>query len=85
VAPQRSTLREQTCSPKRTAKPKSKAKQGAIEIEAEFRNLRPASTHGAEYLTYVLWAVTPEGRTANLGEVLLNGANSKWNVTTGND
>jgi hypothetical protein len=26
-----------------------------------------------EYLTYVLWAVTPEGRTANLGEVLLDG------------
>ena len=30
----------------------------------------------------MLWAVTPEGRTANLGEVVLNGAKSKLDVTT---
>ena len=30
----------------------------------------------------MLWAITPEGRTANLGEVLLNGTNSKLDVTT---
>ena len=45
-------------------------------------NLQPATKNGAEYLTYVLWAITPEGRTANLGEVLLNGTKSKLNVTT---
>jgi len=61
---------------------KVESKQGAIQIETEFRNLQPATKFGAEYLTYVLWAVTPEGRTANLGEVLLNGTNSKLNVTT---
>jgi outer membrane protein OmpA-like peptidoglycan-associated protein len=38
--------------------------------------------NGAEYLTYVLWAITPEGRTANLGEVILNGTKSKLDVTT---
>ncbi len=38
--------------------------------------------HGAEYLTYVLWAITPEGRTSNLGEILLNGSSGKLNVTT---
>src|ERR1035441_6742545 len=43
---------------------------------------RTATKNGAEYLTYVLWAVTPEGRTANLGEVLLNGSKSKMTVTT---
>jgi outer membrane protein OmpA-like peptidoglycan-associated protein len=58
------------------------SKQGNIAIEAEFRGLRPASTYGPEYLTYVMWAVTPEGRTTNLGEVLLNGTNSKLDVTT---
>ncbi|HXN48012.1 MAG TPA: OmpA family protein [Bryobacteraceae bacterium] len=58
------------------------SKQGNIAIEAEFRGLRPATTYGPEYLTYVMWAVTPEGRTTNLGEVLLNGTNSKLNVTT---
>src|SRR5438270_8051000 len=61
---------------------KVESKQGYIEIEVEFDNLQPASKNGAEYLTYVLWAITPEGRTANLGEILLNGTKSKLNVTT---
>jgi outer membrane protein OmpA-like peptidoglycan-associated protein len=61
---------------------KVESKQGYIEIEVEFDDLQPASKHGGEYLTYVLWAITPEGRTSNLGEVLLNGTKSKLNVTT---
>jgi outer membrane protein OmpA-like peptidoglycan-associated protein len=61
---------------------KVESKQGYIEIEVEFDNLQPANTHGSEYLTYVLWAITPEGRTSNLGEILLNGTRSKLNVTT---
>ncbi|MBI3759546.1 MAG: OmpA family protein, partial [Deltaproteobacteria bacterium] len=44
--------------------------------------LQPATRNGAEYLTYVLWAITPEGRTSNLGEILLNGTNAKLDVTT---
>ena len=61
---------------------KVESKQGYIEIEVEFDDMQPATKNGAEYLTYVLWAVTPEGRTSNLGEVLLNGTKSKLNVTT---
>lgn len=61
---------------------KVESKQGYIEIEVEFDALQPANQHGSEYLTYVLWAITPEGRTANLGEILLNGTKSKLNVTT---
>lgn len=61
---------------------KVESKQGYIEIEVEFDDLQPATRHGAEYLTYVMWAITPEGRTANMGEVLLNGTKSKLNVTT---
>jgi outer membrane protein OmpA-like peptidoglycan-associated protein len=61
---------------------KVESKQGYIEIEVEFDDLKPASMNGSEYLTYVLWAITPEGRTSNLGEVLLNGTKSKLNVTT---
>jgi len=57
-------------------------KPGYIRIEADFENLQPATSNGAGYLTYVLWAVTPEGRTANLGEILLNGTSSKLKVTT---
>lgn len=61
---------------------KVESKQGYIEIEVEFDDLQPATKNGAEYLTYVLWAITPEGRTSNLGEVILNGTKSKLNVTT---
>jgi outer membrane protein OmpA-like peptidoglycan-associated protein len=58
------------------------SKQGHIEIDAEFTGLQAATKNGAEYLTYVMWAVTPEGRTANLGEVVLNGTKSKLHVST---
>ena len=61
---------------------KVESKQGYIEIEVEFDNLQPATKNGLEYLTYVLWAITPEGRTSNLGEILLNGTKSKLDVTT---
>jgi outer membrane protein OmpA-like peptidoglycan-associated protein len=61
---------------------KVESKQGYIEIEVEFRELQPATAYGPEYLTYVMWAITPEGRATNLGEVLLNGSNSKLDVTT---
>jgi outer membrane protein OmpA-like peptidoglycan-associated protein len=61
---------------------KVESKQGYIEIEVEFDAMQPANKLGSEYLTYVLWAITPEGRTSNLGEILLNGTKSKLNVTT---
>jgi outer membrane protein OmpA-like peptidoglycan-associated protein len=58
------------------------SKQGYMEIEAEFDDLQSATRFGPEYLTYVMWAITPEGRPTNLGEVILNGTKSKLNVTT---
>jgi len=61
---------------------KVEGKQGYIEIEVEFDDLKPANLLGSEYLTYVMWAITPEGRTSNLGEILLNGTKSKLNVST---
>jgi outer membrane protein OmpA-like peptidoglycan-associated protein len=61
---------------------KVEGQKGYIGIEAEFDGLQPATSNGPEYLTYVLWAITPEGRTANLGEVLLDGNKSKLKVTT---
>src|SRR5882724_1482889 len=68
--------------PKAHGEAKVESKQGYTEIEVEFRELQPATAYGAEYLTYVLWAITPEGRAKNLGEVLLNGTSSKLDVTT---
>jgi outer membrane protein OmpA-like peptidoglycan-associated protein len=59
------------------------SKRGAIEIEAEFGNLQKPSIFGNEYLTYILWAISPEGRAVNLGEVLVGGnSRSKLKVTT---
>jgi outer membrane protein OmpA-like peptidoglycan-associated protein len=68
--------------PQARGEAKVESKQGYIEIEVEFKNLQSATQFGAEYLTYVMWAITPEGRSANLGELLLNGNRSKLNVTT---
>jgi outer membrane protein OmpA-like peptidoglycan-associated protein len=68
--------------PQARGEAKVQSKQGHISIDVDFQALKPATGFGAEYLTYVLWAVTPEGRATNLGEVLLNGTKSKLNVTT---
>jgi outer membrane protein OmpA-like peptidoglycan-associated protein len=57
-------------------------KKGVITIQAELQKMSPANTLGAEFLTYVLWAITPEGRARNLGEFQLNGDKSKLTVTT---
>src|SRR4029434_3971644 len=61
---------------------KVESKQGYMEVEVEFDNLQSATRFGPEFLTYVMWAITPEGRATNLGEVILNGTKSKLNVTT---
>ena len=59
------------------------SKRGSIEIEAEFAGLDRPTSFGNEYLTYVLWAISPEGRAVNLGEVLVgDNHRSKLRVTT---
>jgi outer membrane protein OmpA-like peptidoglycan-associated protein len=56
--------------------------QGYMKIEARFEKFEPASRFGREYLTYVLWAITPEGRATNLGEIQFDDAEAKVEVTT---
>jgi outer membrane protein OmpA-like peptidoglycan-associated protein len=68
--------------PTATGHAKVNGKEGRIQINAEFSQLEPATKFGAEYLTYVLWAITPEGKANNLGEILLGGDNTKITVTT---
>jgi outer membrane protein OmpA-like peptidoglycan-associated protein len=59
------------------------SKRGTIEVKAEFGNLQSPKTFGNEYLTYILWAISPEGRAVNLGEVLVGtDSRSKLHVTT---
>jgi outer membrane protein OmpA-like peptidoglycan-associated protein len=57
--------------------------RGAMEIKVEFQKMLKPTTFGGEYLTYVLWAISPEGRAVNLGEVLIgDNDRSKLDVTT---
>ncbi|HEX7157997.1 MAG TPA: OmpA family protein [Edaphobacter sp.] len=59
------------------------SERGGIVIEAKFEGLTPANGFGKEYLTYVLWAITADGRPSNLGEVLPAGTKNNITVTTG--
>jgi outer membrane protein OmpA-like peptidoglycan-associated protein len=68
--------------PEARGEAKVESKQGVIKIDARMQKLEPATRFGPEYLTYVMWAITPEGRATNVGEVLLNGDNSKLDATT---
>ena len=69
--------------PSATGQAKVESKKGYIEIEVEFAHLGQPTAFGSEYLTYVLWAVTPEGRAANLGEIIVGDNNrAKVDVST---
>ena len=69
--------------PSANGEAKVNSKRGSIEIDAEFGDLREPTTFGTEYLTYVMWAISPEGRSVNLGEVLVgDNHRSKLRATT---
>jgi outer membrane protein OmpA-like peptidoglycan-associated protein len=69
--------------PQANGQAKVESKKGYIEIEVEFGDLQRPTTFGNEYLTYVLWAISPEGRAVNLGEILVgDNHRSKVDVTT---
>ena len=59
-----------------------KNKGNRIEISAKFSNLEDATKFGLEYLTYVLWAVSPQGRAENLGELTLKSGNGEVKAIT---
>lgn len=69
--------------PSAEGKAKVRRKRGTMEVEASFGNLQSPTTFGTEYLTYVLWAISPDGHAVNLGEVLIGGNDrSKLTATT---
>ncbi len=69
--------------PSISGKAKVDGKAGRLAIDVDLDHMQSPATLGPQYLTYVLWAVTPEGRAVNLGEIL-PGDNGKFkmNVTT---
>ncbi len=58
------------------------SERGGITIDANLKGLPPANGFGKEYLTYVLWAISADGRPVNLGEVLPNHDKNSIHVTT---
>ena len=69
--------------PSANGEAKVESDRGSIKIRADFGNLQSPQSFGQEYLTYVLWTISPEGRAANLGEVLVgDNGRGKVEVTT---
>jgi len=69
--------------PSAAGEAKVESKRGTLAVEAEFSGLDRPTSFGNEYLTYVLWAISPEGRPVNIGEVLVgDNHRSKLDVTT---
>jgi outer membrane protein OmpA-like peptidoglycan-associated protein len=58
------------------------SRQGATQIDARMKGLWPAIKFGSEYLTYVMWAITPEGRAINVGELVLDRDKTMLKATT---
>jgi outer membrane protein OmpA-like peptidoglycan-associated protein len=56
-------------------------KAGGVKIEANVEHLRPANSFGLAYLTYVLWAITPQGQPRNLGEFIVEDGKSSVHTT----
>ena len=69
--------------PQANGEAKVEAKQGKTNIEVTVKGLEQPSKLGAEFLTYVMWVITADGRTGNLGELLVNrDGEAKLNAST---
>jgi outer membrane protein OmpA-like peptidoglycan-associated protein len=71
-------------APKAKGTAEVNSRLGYMEIKLDVKALPAATMFGSEFLTYVLWAITPDGHAANLGEVVLDSdGNFKGTMTTG--
>src|SRR5262249_60045017 len=61
---------------------KVEAKKTNVAIDAKFQGMEDATKFGLEYLTYVLWAISPQGRADNLGELVLDHGNAHLKAAT---
>jgi hypothetical protein len=70
-------------APKAKGRAEVTSRLGHTEVKVEIKDLPAARQFGPLFLTYVLWAITPDGRPANLGEVVVSsGGDFKATVTT---
>jgi outer membrane protein OmpA-like peptidoglycan-associated protein len=75
-------LRATELMPRASGEAKVQSRTGRIEIEIKVSGMEEATKFGLEYLTYVAWALSPQGRAVNLGELMLNNGASKIRATT---
>ncbi len=68
--------------PKAIGEAKVESKTGATKVQVDVDKMPPASTLGPDLLTYVVWAITPEGRAENLGELMLDGDHARLQGAT---
>jgi outer membrane protein OmpA-like peptidoglycan-associated protein len=74
-------LRGTDLAPEVRGEAKVEGKPGGVRLEADVEHLRPANSFGLAYLTYVLWAITPQGRPRNLGELIIKDGKSSVHTT----
>ncbi|MGH9325647.1 MAG: OmpA family protein [Terriglobia bacterium] len=67
--------------PKAAGKATVTSKLSATRVQADFKHLEAPETFGPEYLTYVLWAITPEGRPVNVAEIVPQNGKASMDVT----
>jgi outer membrane protein OmpA-like peptidoglycan-associated protein len=75
-------LRATELMPSASGEAKVEGKKTNITIDAKFTGMEEATKFGLEYLTYVLWAISPEGRADSLGEVVLEHGNAHLKTST---
>ena len=63
-------LRGTDLQPQADGEAKIESRTGRVEVEAKLEHLKPANSFGLSYLTYVLWAISPDGRPSNIGEMV---------------
>lgn len=75
-------LRGTDLAPEVKGEAKVEGAAGGVKVEANVEHLRPANSFGLAYLTYVLWAITPQGAPRNLGELIVKDGKSSVRTTT---
>ena len=77
-------LRPGALSPQASGEAKVQAKQGVTNIEVSVVNMAEPTKFGAEFLTYVVWVVSPDGRASNVGEMTLDNSGKGVIIATTN-
>src|SRR5579864_1244181 len=82
AGPTRVDMKGTVLLPKAQGEVVIEVKSGYTELNLSFQRVEPPTQFGTEFLSYVVWAITPDGRAINLGELISNGSNKgKMRVT----